>query len=58
MEESEAKCCGISSLAQSHKWNEGDYFYMPDYLDLIQDEMQSDMRTGNGLTNDSSKKSF
>lgn len=31
---------------------------MPDYLDLIQDEMQSDMRTGNGLTNDSSKKSF
>lgn len=27
-------------------------------LDLIRDEMQSDMRTGNRLTNDSSKKSF
>lgn len=49
---------GISTFAQSWKGNEGAYFYMPDHLDLTQNEMQFDMRTGNGLTNDSSKKSF
>lgn len=47
--------CGVSVLPRAESEMKETIFTYLDYLDLIQDEMQSDMRTGNGLTNDSSK---